>query len=276
VKSMKRFKKKGFWVFYLAIAFAGGLIIVAFGLQNQSPVIPNVNAQVFTGGLYPSDAMFSYSGISQGARYGVSPQNVLFNFFPGDVAFQPQAAYFPADIMFPGDIIGKSDGKTKMRTILTCSGCALTMSTCEWNCGVTFSQCGSRAGQGSIPGLFGGNYTFGTCPTSTTCGSSLFGSCSGGSYTFGTCPGTSLTTLMTCSGGIFCGGGGSTTFTTCGSNLIGCGIIGGNTLSTCIGCRYEPQWKPIEVDATRWQSCGTFQMHINPGLPSGYSTPPAL
>ena len=43
---MKHFKKKGFWVFYVAIVLAGAFIIVAIGLQKQSPVIPDVNAQM--------------------------------------------------------------------------------------------------------------------------------------------------------------------------------------------------------------------------------------
>lgn len=135
--------------------------------------------------------------------------------------------------------------------------------------------------------------------TSTTC-NSLFGSCVDGSSTFGICTVTGFSTLMTCSGGVFCCGGGNTTCMTCGGNLFGgCGDIGGGYTSitytftsgykvpsreTC-GCK--PEWKlepsggfyPYhQEEATRWQSCGTWIVHDNPGLtpPAEFSATPAL
>ncbi|MGA1839655.1 MAG: hypothetical protein ACMUIU_03435 [bacterium] len=36
------------------------------------------------------------------------------------------------------------------------------------------------------------------------------------------------------------------------------------------------QEKLVDFGATRWYSYGTFQLLISPGLPLGYSTPPAL
>ena len=144
----------------------------------------------------------------------------------GTGAAQTLNAYFPSDLR---------------ETITTCSGCTETASTCAWDCGATFSQCVSRSGQGSGAGLLGGSYTFGICPTSTTCGNSLFGSCISGSYTFGVCIGPELPTSSTCSSGILCGGGGNATILTCGSSpYSSCGIIGGYTFNTCnVICGFE-------------------------------------
>jgi hypothetical protein len=195
-------------VLYVAIVLAGAFIIVALGLQNQSPGIPDVNAQ--------------------SNNYGslVSRLTPTAYTFPGDVMFSGAS--------FPGDIMRDSSGG--MRTIMTCNGCTQTMSTCDWQCGPTFSQCGTRVGQGSTLGLLGETYTSGICTgteniTMPTCSNSLFG-CGGG--TMSTC-GSSLFgcgggTMSTCSNSLFerCGGG---TMSTCSNSLFG-GCVGG-TMSTC-------------------------------------------
>ncbi|MGA1841600.1 MAG: hypothetical protein ACMUIU_13335 [bacterium] len=229
---MKRFRKKGFWVLYVAIFLAGAFIIVALGLQNQSNGIPDVNAQEVRGIEHTPNA---YT-------------------FPGDVMFVGDVIFSGAS--FPGDIIRDSSGG--MRTIMTCRGCSQTMSTCEWQCGPTFSQCGTRGGQGSTIGICTGTGIstistcsgglFGSCGggTTLTCSSSLFG-CGGGTMStcggslFGCGGGTSITcssslfgcgggTTLTCSSSLFgCGGG---TMSTCGSSLFGCG---GGTILTCSG-----------------------------------------
>jgi hypothetical protein len=199
---MKRFKKKAFWVLYVAVFLAGASIIVALGPQNQSNGIPDVNAQALSGFGNVASAPTGFS-------------------FAGDIIFQAA--------IFPGDIIRDDSGG--MRTIMTCSGCSQTISTCEWQCGPTFSQCGTRSGQGSTLGICTGA----GISTISTCSSGLFGSCGGGTtLTCGSSFGCGGSTTLTCGGSLFgCGGG---TTLTCSGSLFGCG--GGTTL-TCgssFGC----------------------------------------
>lgn len=138
--------------------------------------------------------------------------------------------------LFPGNVIlnipkdGSSD-KTEMRTIMTCSGCAVTMSTCDWDCGATFSYCSAGT-------LYGGGLTGLTCPGPT----GLI--CDGTGSTSIACPtgvicGNAGNTLMTCSGGVFCNISSGNTSRTC--NVFGCrsssiGVVypgSGNTFVTC-------------------------------------------
>jgi hypothetical protein len=264
---MKCFKKWGIWVLYSFIVVLGFLFILHFNLQSKSSLIPDVNAQIH----------ISYSSF-------MSPHSGLIHTFPGitdsyGVSMGGLAYSYPADF---GE------------TIFTCGiGCNVTRSTCIWDCG-SRGPTGPKIPSPSetfLTGSCGGN-------TSTTC-TGLFGSCVGASSTFGICTGTGFTTLMTCSGGIFCGGDGNTTYMTCGGSLFGgCGGIGGGyTSSTCTftygykvpsreTCGCNPEWKsepsggfyPYQEEATRWQSCGNWIMHGNPGLtpPVEFSAPPAL
>ena len=188
---MKRFTKRGFWVFFAVMALAGAFFIVQFGLQNQSPGIPSVYAQGYSYG--------SFSG------------------YPGNLGSQMYAAQ------------GMGHPSNVKSTIMTCSGCNQTTATCDWDCGPTSINCssgggssgGNRTGQGSIFGTtnFTCSYSlYGGCGggggnTIMTCSGSLFGSCGGGGGN----------TIMTCSGSLFggCGGGGGNTFITC-SSILGC------------------------------------------------------
>lgn len=177
---MKGFKKRCFWILFGIIGLIGFLFIVDLAFLQESTLILKANAQ-----------------------------NPQYN--PGGIEIpRTESSYFPSDLE---------------ETITTCSGgCTETASTCVWGCGPTFSLCGTREdpsrgssgsnrfGQVSILGLFGQSYTFGTCPTLTTCNNSLFGICGSGSYPFGIRIGTEIPTSKTCSGGIFCGRGANTTF----------------------------------------------------------------
>ena len=49
------FKKKVFGVFYTVMVLAGAFVIVALGIQNQPPAIPDINAQMKLGGVSSSD-----------------------------------------------------------------------------------------------------------------------------------------------------------------------------------------------------------------------------
>ena len=144
--------------------------------------------------------------------------------FPGD-------NMFPAAI-FPGDVIR---GKTEMRTIMTCSGCSQTMSTCDWSCGPTFSYCSTGDVSNTMMTCSSG--ILGSCGggTSMTCSSGSFGICGGGtsmtcsSGSYGICGGT----LMTCSSMFGCNNPKpSETKKTCGFSFYGCNG-GGGTDSTC-------------------------------------------
>ena len=205
---MKHFKKKGFWVLYVSIVLAGTFIIVALGLQNQSPGIPDVNAQ--------STGSFGMAGSSGAMGYGSFPSYIFTN------PSTPTAYNMPQDIIFPVPTTPGTDGETKMRTIMTCSGCSQTMSTCDWQCGATFMYCTPRVGQGSTmstcsSGILCGT-TMSTCGSGMLCGSTM-STCSSGIL----CGGS---TMSTCSSGILCGG---STMSTCSSSIL----CGGSTMSTC-------------------------------------------
>jgi hypothetical protein len=239
---MKPFKKRGFWVLFGFVVLVGAFFIVNLGLKNQSPVIPYVNAQMYgdynNGGLYggvmPHNIIFS-SGSSPITQYGrgYGQYGRGYGTFPSDVMFGTGMGH-PGSVIFadihPGDvIIGSSNGKTEMRTIMTCNGCAQTTTTCDWHCGPTFIHC-------STGNMFGESFTGLTCPGPT----GLI--CGGGGNTNFACPtgmhcGSGGNSLMTCSsGGILCGVGGGNTSRTC--DVFGCRAssaspIGSNTLLTC-------------------------------------------
>ncbi len=257
---MNTLKRNCFWVLFGFVVLVGFFFIAELVLQRQSPVIPDAEAQI--AGQYSGSSSGSFVGY-----VGMMPQNILFSYqafpglqsgsgyrsqLPGDVMFGQSALYgvhpgsymftqnrylagavFPADVMFPGDIIIESlkdgsNGKTKMRTILTCSGCSQTMSTCDWDCGPTFAFCSTNTiYTGSITGL--------TCP-------GYINSISDGSGF----------TLMTCSSdNILCRVGRSITTNTC--DVFGCRAYdtypsvsissitcGGSLYGRCIG-----QWDGI-------------------------------
>ena len=130
--------------------------MIFLGFQNQFSVIPDVNAQgLYSGdfggdlGMSPHNVLFA----SGGARYGVAPQNVLF-----------AAGMSPHNVLFKED----GDGLT---TLMTCTGCAQTMSTCDWYCGPTFVNC-AGSGRSGYSHTFGncGGFTSYTCSTSINCG----------------------------------------------------------------------------------------------------------
>jgi len=242
--------KKGLWVACIVIGFAGGLFFMDLPIEREISAPQPVYAQM------------AYS-----TQVGALDNRKII--FPGDILFSGDM--YPGDIMFPqvsfvGDILfSRSSGGgtgTSLTTLMTCGGWCQTMSTCSWNCGATFSFCGTggtggRTGQGTTISTCAGSL-FGSCGggTSVTC-SSLFGSCGGGtsvtcSGLFGSCGSTSTTC-----GGLF--GGCDTidpTNTTCGSlsgcgstvktcgiycpitkdTMIDCGIIVGETQLTCLGC----------------------------------------
>lgn len=237
---MRPFSKKGLWVMCMVVVLAGGLFLMDLPIERGISTHPPASAQmaystqdalsaVSPSGILPGDVMFS------GMSYGLSA--------PGDVMFG--AAYFAGDIIFPRSSFGGQG--TKLTTIMTCGGWCQTMSTCSWNCGATFSYCGT-AGSGSWTGQ-------GT--TISTCAGSQYGSCGvGTSMTCGSMLGSCGRTSTTCSG-LFGGCGGmDTTNTTCGSlwgctstmktcgvscpinkdTMLDCRIIVGETQLTCIGC----------------------------------------
>lgn len=227
------------------VVLVGAFFIGSYVFQYQAPVIPNLDAQMVSGfgssspgyrdfgGIAPQDILFSrqpFSSLQSGAFYSSTR--------PGDVMFQPgmhPGSYIFNQALFPGDIIIDSSedgsrGKTEMRTIMTCGGCALTMATCAWDCGQTFAYCNTGT-------LYGAGFTGLTCPgpTGLICDSGdntnivcTSGFCSSGGNT-----------LMTCSGGIFCDWSGGNTSRTC--DVFGCRSPGinvvypdaGNTLITC-------------------------------------------
>ena len=155
---MKPFMKFGFWMLLVFIFGVGVFLIVDFVLLNQHPVVSDVDAQMSERvvNYYTNSGSYSRAYTSD-YDLGMAPQNILFSresfpvaqfegqrsAHPGDVLF----ASHPGDYMFyqsffPGDIIiDGSSSKTKMRTIMTCGGCAQTMATCDWDCGATFSFC---------------------------------------------------------------------------------------------------------------------------------------
>jgi hypothetical protein len=228
-----------FWGLFSVVIFAGSLFFLNIDLQNQYSGIPDLSAQGFDYSdrhwaygpdmMRPSDIMFTYdNNMDQGERSGVLPHDVIFNSSTPYQKSHPGSIIFPN--IFPGDItIDRTDGKAKMRTIMTCSGCSQTMATCDWDCGPTFSFCNMGTG-------YGGGFTGLTCPGSTDL---IFGSSGNTSIA---CPtgiicGSVSNSLMTCSsGGIFCGIGGGTTAQTC--YIFGCRIFSvntgaGNSFMTC-------------------------------------------
>lgn len=132
-----------------------------------------------------------------------------------------------------------------MPTLFTCSGCAATQSTCDWNCGATFNNCssgGGSSGSSSVGSRIGQGSIIGTYPTLLTCSGSLFGSCGGGG---------SVNTLMTCSSGLFggCGGGGGmNTLMTCSGNLYG-GCGGGSGMNSFLS------WGSLDIRSYTMGSC---------------------
>jgi hypothetical protein len=257
---MKTSKRSGFWLLFGFVVLVGFFFILNLVFRNQFLLISDVRAQMAgsnsglygVGGMAPQNVMFAFQGFSgtgYGRPYGLSfPGDSMFGHglmagtHPGSYIFQQRAfpgdAMFPGNVMFPGDlIIDGSDGKTKMRTILTCSGCALTMSTCDWDCGRTFSYCNTGT-------QYGSGFTGLTCPGPT----GLI--CDGGSNTSIACTsgfcGDGGNTLMTCSGGIFCD------------------WSEGNTSRTCdiFGCRASRTYPRVTISST---TCGGFLYAGCPG-----------
>lgn len=96
---------------------------------------------------------------------------------------------------------------------MTCSGCAVTMSTCDWDCGVTFSYCNTGT-------VYSSGFTGLTSPGPTGL----------------ICDGSGSTSIA-CPTGVICGSVGNTLMTCSGGELYG--VSGGNTSRTCdvFGCR---------------------------------------
>ena len=117
-------KKRSYWVLFAVMVLAGAFFVVDFGLQNQSPRIPIADAQ-------------DYFSLSDPTIYSSIPGASFTNF--GTIYGSPLD--MPASITHPTDL---------MPTLFTCSGCVSTKSTCNWNCGPTFSNCPSPTGSGYI------------------------------------------------------------------------------------------------------------------------------
>ena len=145
-------KKRSYWVLFAVMVLVGAFLMVFLGSKNQLPVVQDVNAQGMGNYNYTIPHDLSSPGY----------------IFPGDILFP--GSIFPGDIILnrtsPSD--GNRSGSSSLTTLMTCYGCGQTMSTCNWNCGPTFSNCGS-----SVIGAGGNTKLF--CPTSMNCGISNIG-----------------------------------------------------------------------------------------------------
>jgi hypothetical protein len=158
------------------------------------------------------------------------------------------------------------------------------MSTCDWNCGATFSFCGTGGGTGgstlmACTGVISG-YTTGVCPTRTICDGNTF---STGCTTGTICGGNTM--MGACTTGTICGGG--NTLGMCPTGYI----CGGNTFMQCVTgkeCSSGPDLFPTIINPnmeTMFCSGGgstsaplfcaspILPVGSNYGLSSGYLTP---
>ena len=254
---MKGLKKRGFWVLFAVLILVGAFFFVDFGFQNRSVRIPNVNAQdlnLYNLGINTNS--YGYSMIGLGSIYG----------------------HVYAALSHPTDL---------MPTMLTCSGCSATQSTCGWDCGPTFQNCGGSRGSsgsgGNIGTYYGGTITTGTVctgptgficpiPTSLICPSPTGSACS--IPTGAQCP---TPTGMACNTGLVCTGGSCTGWwknkpieIPIGNTMWSAGCGGPGTYVTCgssTSCGYCAF--PI-FDYLPSQYVGTYQWSTPASQPSAF------
>lgn len=254
---MKHLENWKGWAVFGCIIVLGSLIIISVGFQQHAPVIPRVDAQM--GGGYSS------YGSGFPGNFILSSGSSLFGQFSVGYSAAPYSvatfSSHPSSSLFPGGTIaicGGDRSKTEMTTLMTCSGCGMTMSTCDWSCGATFSFCGTGGGSvgstsvactgmicsGGGTGLICGSVnTMAACTTGTICGGNTLLDCSTGmicgggntmaACTMGTICGSGVNTMVACTS-MGCGGPGGGTGLICGLDTLGVSCT-----ETYMGCIKE-------------------------------------